>query len=73
MSRTRTDVVKPKSKARSRISNDSSNFLTTVDGRSVYARRFRDVTSQMASDLGGDLSDDPRPPCRYFGRLVRVD
>ena len=44
--------------ARSRVSNGKSLFLARVDdrdidGRTVYARRFRDVLEAIVSDLGG--------------------
>jgi hypothetical protein len=37
-------------KARSRLSNGS---VTLADGRSVWARRFRDLTAMHVQDLGG--------------------
>jgi hypothetical protein len=46
-----------KPEARSRISNGSATFLDGVDGRSVLARRYRDILAQLVSDMGGDPSE----------------
>jgi hypothetical protein len=43
--------------ARSRVSNGKDLFLEGVDGRSVLARRYRDILAQLVSDLGGDPSE----------------
>jgi hypothetical protein len=48
-------VAKPE--ARSRVSNGKDLFLDGVDGRSVIARRYRDILSQLTSDIGGDPSE----------------
>ena len=32
-------------------------FLDGVDGRSVIARRYRDILAQLTSDIGGDPSE----------------
>jgi hypothetical protein len=42
---------------RSRVSNGKDLFLEGVDGRSVLARRYRDILAQLVSDLGGDPSE----------------
>ena len=34
--------------------------LAGVDGRSMMARRFREITSTIESDLGGDLTEAQR-------------
>jgi hypothetical protein len=34
--------------------------LTGVDGRSLTARRFREISAAMAADLGGDLTEAQR-------------
>jgi hypothetical protein len=52
---TRTKIDKPSPKTRSRVSNGSA-VLDNVDGRSAVARRYRDVLSELISDLGGDPS-----------------
>jgi hypothetical protein len=39
------------------VSNGSTLFLETVDGRSALARRYRDILGQIISDLGGDPSE----------------
>ena len=41
-----------KAQARSRLSN-GRDVLPDVDGRSVVARRYRDIISAVACDLGG--------------------
>jgi hypothetical protein len=41
-----------KAQARSRVSN-GRDVLPDVDGRSVVARRYRDIVSAVASDQGG--------------------
>lgn len=43
--------------ARSRVTNGMQLFLTRVDGRTVEARRFRDVFAQLVIDLGGDPTE----------------
>lgn len=48
-------VAKPS--ARSRVSNGKDLFLDGVDGRSVLARRYRDILAQLVSDVGGDPSE----------------
>lgn len=48
-------MVKPT--ARSRVSNGKDVFLVDIDERTVPARRFRDVLSQLVSDMGGDPSE----------------
>jgi hypothetical protein len=48
-------VAKPE--ARSRVSNGKDLFLDGVDGRSVLARRYRDILAQLTSDIGGDPSE----------------
>ena len=44
---------------RARISNGNQLFLdeADIDGRSVTARRYRDVLSALISDLGGNPSE----------------
>ena len=49
-------VAEPKGTHRSRVSNGTTTFLDGVDGRSVLARRYRDILSELISDLGGDPS-----------------
>jgi hypothetical protein len=43
--------------ARSRVSNGKDMLLEGVDGRSVLARRYRNILAQLVSDLGGDPSE----------------
>jgi hypothetical protein len=51
--------VAAKRTGRARVSNGSQLFLdeSGLDGRSVMARRYRDVLAQLVSDLGGDPSE----------------
>ncbi len=49
-------LTKPSRTTRSRITNGSTLHLGYVDGRTEAARRFRDVLSEIASDLGGSES-----------------
>ena len=49
-------LTKPSKTTRSRIANGSTLHAGEVDGRSVEARRFRDVFSEILSDLGGSTS-----------------
>ncbi len=49
-------LTKPSRSTRSRITNGSTLHLGYVDGRTEAARRFRDVLSEIASDLGGSES-----------------
>lgn len=42
--------------ARSRKTNGKAAFLGKVDGRSVVARRQRDLERAYAAELGGDLT-----------------
>jgi len=46
-----------KPRGRSRVSNGSATFLDEVDGRSILARRYRDILRQLVSDIGGDPSE----------------
>ena len=53
------DSPKPTSMKRtaaSRITN-GSEVLAGVDGRSAMVRRYRDILSQLVSDMGGDPSE----------------
>ncbi len=43
-----------KSHARTRVTNGRSLLGSGVDGRSMWARRFRDVLALHLSDLGGE-------------------
>ncbi len=45
-----------KTQTRTRIGTGSADFLADVDGRSLVARRFREISSDMTSDLGGELT-----------------
>jgi hypothetical protein len=44
----------PKAYGRLRVSNDASLLLPEVDGRSLIARRFRDIVSAILVDQGGE-------------------
>jgi hypothetical protein len=43
-----------KPEARSRVTNGRQEFLVPTDQRSVRARRWRDVCTQITADLGGE-------------------
>ena len=64
LSEPHSEVVKPKSRARSRVSNGSSMFLDDIDGRSALARRYRDILADLISDMGGDVSAAKMMICR---------
>jgi hypothetical protein len=48
----RTRAADPKSHGRSRISN-GKDLLPNVDGRSIIARRFRDISNAILADQAG--------------------
>lgn len=48
-----TDVLEVRPTGRSRLTN-GSHVMPGVDGRSVWARRFRDLMQLHIADLGGD-------------------
>jgi hypothetical protein len=45
-------VHDPKSKARSRVTNHQ-DLLPGIDGRSIIARRYRDIATAVIGDQGG--------------------
>lgn len=49
-------TVLPPVNNRTRVANGSS-ALPGVDGRTLAARRYREITLQLANDLGGDPSE----------------
>lgn len=49
----RSQTVRRPANNRSRVTNGSS-LLPSIDGRSLWARRFRDLLSLHLSDLGGE-------------------
>jgi hypothetical protein len=57
-----------KAQARSRLSN-GRNLLPDVDGRSIIARRYRDIVAAVVSDQGGTehLSEAGLQLIRRFG------
>jgi hypothetical protein len=54
----RTDSVRERKKAhaRNRVSNGNSLLGREVDGRTLWARRLRDLIEEHISDLGGDTN-----------------
>jgi hypothetical protein len=46
------DITLPKPTARSRVTN-GSDLLPNVDGRSLIARRYRDLVAALCADQGG--------------------
>ncbi len=56
---------KPLRSTRSRVTNGTALHSGEVDGRSAAAKRFRDVLSEIVSDLGGEgLSEGQRQLAR---------
>ena len=43
----------PSKTSRSRVTNGKALFLERVDGRSLTARRYRDLYQAFIADLGG--------------------
>ena len=62
------EVDAAKSKGRSRISNGKA-LLHGVDGRSVWARRFRDLIDLHIQDGGSDVSEAKRSIIRRASAL----
>ncbi|WP_121093391.1 hypothetical protein [Roseinatronobacter ekhonensis] len=56
MTRTRKRIDPPLPQAGTRRGNGAI-ALQGVDGRSTMARRFREITAGIESDLGGDLTE----------------
>ena len=61
-----------KPEGRSRVTNGNSLFAEPVDGRSAWARRFRDLIELHVADLGGpeNLSEAQR---RLIRRVVTLE
>ena len=55
-SRSNVVAMDPKSHGRARVTNGSDLFAERVDGRSVWARRFKDLIELHVADLGGPES-----------------
>src|SRR4051794_36916850 len=51
----RTPNPDKKRHGRSRVTN-GKELLHNIDGRSITARRYRDILSELVSDMGGDPS-----------------
>ena len=60
-----------KPEGRSRVSNGTCLFAERVDGRSIWARRFRDLIELHVADLGGAevLSEAQRSLIRRVATL----
>jgi hypothetical protein len=52
MTVTSAAIHDPKSRARSRVTNHK-DLLPNIDGRSIVARRYRDIVSAIITDQGG--------------------
>lgn len=66
------EIEPQKSKGRSRVSNGSALFVEGgSDGRSPWARRFRDLIAEHVSDMGGadSLSEAQRSIVRRAATL----
>ena len=72
----RRDGIKPirlaKSSFRSSVSNGRRILPKIVDGRSLWARRYRDVLALHTADLGGDdnISEAERAILRRAATLI---
>jgi hypothetical protein len=66
----RSTVVRPRT-MRSRVSNGKSLFVE-ADGRGPWARRWRDVLSEIISDMGGHdgLSEGQRQLARRCATIA---
>ena len=68
-------VSKPQGKpqGRSRVTN-GKDLLPDIDGRSVVARRYRDILAALASDQGGSerMSEARAQLCRRFAALAVI-
>ena len=71
MTATSTTIAACKPEARSRVSNGKALFLSKIDGRSLVARRFRDILAAIVSDLGGpdQMSEGQRQLARRAASL----
>jgi hypothetical protein len=49
----RRRLTRPKSQGKARVTN-GSDILPDVDGRSLIARRYRDIAAAILIDMGGD-------------------
>ena len=66
-----SSLAKPSRTTRSAVSNGSRLHAGEVDGRTADARRFRDITAEITSDLGGSdtLSEGQRQLARRAAML----
>ena len=71
MQRRRGENAPPKSTARTRVSNGTA-MLAGVDGRSIIARRYRDLCRAIFADQGGadQLSEARMQLIRRFAALA---
>jgi len=65
-------LSRPKSRARSAITNGSRLLDASIDGRSAPARRFRDLYFSFVAELGGEasLTEAERALCRQAAALT---
>lgn len=42
---------------RARLTNGADNLAHAVDGRTLIAKRYRSITSQLVADQGGDVAE----------------
>jgi hypothetical protein len=57
--------------ARSRATNDPSGYIIPVDGRSLAARRFRDIVTSLIMDVSGGV-DLPAPKLAIVRRAAHL-
>jgi hypothetical protein len=64
-----TRIARPT--ARSRVTN-GQDLLPGVDGRTLLARRYRDILAQLVADQGNDLSEARLQLCRRFAAAACI-
>ena len=69
---TRSGVVDRQSFNRSRVSNGRSLFVERIDGRSNWARRFRDLIELHVTDLGGP-DNCSEAQCSLIRRIAALE
>ena len=69
---TSSRVADPQSHARSRVSNGRALFIKGIDGRSLWARRFRDLIELHVTDLGGP-DECSEAKCSLIRRIAALE
>ena len=67
-----TSLTSRKPEGRSRVSNGNGLFVERIDGRSLWARRFRDLLELHVTDLGGpDVCSEGQ--CSLIRRIAALE